>query len=117
MARVYRYNEPHPRSKFLRVEAEYKGDAARAAAARVATTPLSTLVQVLHEPFGWSHADWSTEELNGARLEYTSYRSTNASTVRWLYGTVASSLRRAVKEGLIDWKEFEKLIMSDENEE
>jgi len=32
MARVYRYYAPHPRSHLLRVEAEYKGDAAKTAA-------------------------------------------------------------------------------------
>lgn len=117
MARVYRYKEPHPRAKYLRVETEYKGDAARALSAMVGTCIASRLAAVAHEPFGWTHEIWKDVGSEAEKLAYTAYRSTNASTVRWLYGTVASSLRRAIKEGLIDWKEFEKLIMSDEDTE
>lgn len=117
MARIYRYYEPHPRAKFLRVEAEYKGDAARALSAEFGTKSLPQICAMAHQPFGWTHELWTQEALEGDRLEYTAFRSTNASTVRWLYGVVASSLRRAIKEGLIDWKEFERLIMQDESED
>jgi len=117
MARIYRYYEPHPRAAYLRVESEYKGDAARALAARVQDFPLDRLALLAHEPFGWKHPLWNDSELAGEKLTYTAYRSTNASTVRWLYGVVASSLRRAIKEGLIDWKEFEKLIMQGDDSE
>lgn len=117
MARVYRYNKPHPRAAFLRVECEYKGDAGKALAKSVASNPLPAIAAIAHEPFGWCHEVWSDLELQGKKLQYTSFRSTNASTVRWLYGTVASSLRRAIKDGLIDWKEFERLIMRQDDEE
>lgn len=116
MARVYRYYEPHPRAAYLRVESEYKGDAARALAKRVQDLPLDRLALLAHEPFAWGHPLWNDAELAGEKLSYTAYRSTNASTVRWLYGVVASSLRRAIKEGLVDWKEFERLIMEDDDE-
>lgn len=117
MARIYRYYEPHPRSKYLRVESEYKGDAARALAAKVGSLSLPALAAAAHEPFGWTHDLWTAAELSGEKISYTAYRSTNASTVRWLYGVVATSLRNAIKEGLIDWKEFEALIMKDEPSE
>jgi hypothetical protein len=102
MARVYRYAPPHPRSGFLRVEAEYKGDAAKAAASHFTETDIRTACVDAHKPFGWLHDDWNTEGDAGEKIAYTAYRPSNASTVRWLYGDVITALRKAIQEGLVD---------------
>lgn len=102
MARVYRYYEPHPRHNLLRVEAEYKGDAAKAAAKHLLETSLFQACMDAHAPFGWKHPDWDTNEGNASKISYKSYNPSNASTVRWLYGDVITALRKAIEEGLVD---------------
>lgn len=102
MARVYRYYEPHPRSNLLRVEAEYKGDAAKAMAKHLSQTDVRTACLDAHQPFGWTHPIWGDAEGEGVKIPYKSYNPSNASTVRWLYGDVITALRKAIELDLVD---------------
>lgn len=106
MARVYRYHEPHPRAHLLRVEAEYKGDAARAIAALLTEGNLSECISDAHSVFGWTHELWTDNIGTGEKVPYTSHRPANANTVRWLYGDVVKALRRAIADDLIDFEEW-----------
>lgn len=111
MARVYRYNPPHPRAAMLRVEAEYKGEAAKAIVKELADQPLSDVCLSAHAVFGWEHDLFNDLESTAVKVPYSAHSPDNAATVRWLYGVVASSVRRAIQEGLIDWKSFEETIL------
>jgi hypothetical protein len=102
MARVYRYNEPHPRASYLRVEAEYKGSAAKATAKHLLETSLFQACLDAHKPFGWTHPDWDEREHKSEKIAYKAYHPSNASTVRWLYGDVITALRKAIADGLVD---------------
>lgn len=113
MARVYRYNEPHPRAHMLRVEAEYKGKAARALAGLVNESNLAEVISDAHSVFGWNDTLWSEQIGEGEKVAYTSHRPANANTVRWLYGDVAKALKRAVDENLIDMKDWLDFVFKD----
>jgi hypothetical protein len=102
MARIYRYNEPHPRSHILRVEAEYKGDAAKALAKHLVETSVRQACLDAHKPFGWTHAVWDSEDGDGVKIPYKAYNPSNAATVRWLYGDVITALRKAIEAGIVD---------------
>lgn len=118
MARVYRYYEPHPRHTLLRVEAEYKGDAAKAAAEYCTSHDLQSVCLSAHEPFGWLHEQWQPDIAKTPKIPYKSYNPANASTVRWLYGDVVTALRKAIKTGLIERDEWLKFLdkgLKDEN--
>lgn len=110
MARVYRYEPPHPRSHLLRVEAEYKGNAAKAAAGHLLEVGLQQACLDAHSPFQWASPAWSPEDGNGIKIPYKAYRPENAATVRWLYGDVVTALSKALKKGLIDWDEWLKFV-------
>ena len=111
MARVYRYHEPHPRAHMLRVEAEYKGKAARAIAATLDADDVQTAAANAHSIFGWHDEIWKEQVDQGEKIAYTSHRPANANTVRWLYGDVAKAIKRACEEGLISLDEYVKFIM------
>ena len=111
MARVYRYHEPHPRAHMLRVEAEYKGKAARAIAATLDEDNVQTAAANAHSVFGWHDDIWKEQVAQGEKVAYTSHRPANANTVRWLYGDVAKAIKRAGEEGLISLDEYVKFIM------
>ncbi len=106
MARVYRYYKPHPRHMFLRVEAEYKGDAAKAACEHLSAHGLLQTCLGAHQPFGWEHHNWTPDEDAPPKITYRAYSPADASTVRWLYGDVITALRKAVKNDLIEFEEW-----------
>jgi DNA relaxase NicK len=115
MARVYRYNPPHPRSHLLRVETEYKGKAAKALAALVVKTPISALALRSNAIFGWSHPLWDEMGGIGETVKYKSYRPQNAATVRWLYGDVSKAIRKGIANGYLEWDEFVAHVFKKEN--
>jgi hypothetical protein len=118
MARVYRYYFPHPRHEYLRVETEYKGDAAKASAKHLIKVGTAQASVDAHQPFGWTHPIWDIERLKAERITYKTYRPDTASTLLWLYGDVVTAMRKAVKEGLIDfedWLKFFRGVPKDEN--
>jgi hypothetical protein len=102
MARVYRYEPPHPRAEYLRVEAEYKGDAAKAAAEYYVAHGIQEACLAAHAPFQWTDPAWSPEAEPQGKIKYKSYRPDNASTVHWLYGDVITALSKAIKNDLVD---------------
>lgn len=110
MARVYRYEPPHPRSQYLRVEAEYKGSAGKAAAKHYLEVGLQRASLDAHSAFGWSHSDWTPEDESSGKIPYKTYRPENASTVRWLYGDVVTALLKAVEKGLVDFDEWLEFV-------
>jgi len=118
MARVYRYEPPHPRSKLLRVEAEYKGAAAKAAARHLHQVGVEKACLDAHSAFQWTHPTWTPEAASDGKIPYSSYNPQNANTVHWLYGTCLTALSKAVKVGLIDLDEWLKILresLKDEN--
>jgi len=110
MARVYRYEPPHPRADFLRVEAEYKGLAAKAATKHYLEVGLQQATLDAHSAFGWEHPAWTPENGDYGKIAYKAYRPENASTVRWLYGDVIKSLSKAIASGLIDFDDWLKTL-------
>lgn len=109
MARVYRYEPPHPRSHLLRVEAEYKGDAGKIAAEYYLKVGVQQACIDAHQAFQWTHPTWTPSLPSQGKIPYKKYRPENASTVRWLYGDVVTALSKAVTSGLIDlddWLDF-----------
>lgn len=117
MARVYRYHAPHPRHEYLRIETEYKGEAAKVAAKHLAETNVQQACLDAHHPFGWTHNVWNAGELTSTRIPYRAYRPNNASTLVWLYGTVVTSLRKATQEGILDIEEWLKFLRESLNDE
>jgi len=117
MARIYRYNKPHPRAHLLRVEAEYKADAAKVAAKHLSETSVREACLDAHAPFGWTHTIWGDETGEGTKVPYKAYSPSNASTVRWLYGDVIAALRKAVETGLVDLDDWLAKLAGDETED
>jgi len=118
MARVYRYEPPHPRAHLLRVEAEYKGIAAKTASKHYLEVGLQQAALDAHQAFGWTHPVWKPDIETGGKIAYKAYRPDNASTVRWLYGDVVTALSKAIKKDLInldEWLDFLQKSLNNEN--
>lgn len=110
-ARVYRYNPPHPRAHLLRIEYCIKGMQSRVTAQNVLEHGIEAVNAALKDQFGWQHP---VIILTGnAEIDLVSWRPERreGKTVSWLYGTVARSVVKLHRAGIIDAREwFQKSI-------
>lgn len=105
-ARVYRFNDPHPRAHLLRCEYVYRRDNAKALAKTILSDGLSAAAAGCGSAFGWSHALWDMGNIQPAPICVGQKRKTTKDTVRWLYGTVTGSVVKQVKAGELDLEHF-----------
>jgi len=100
-ARVYRYNPPHPRSDFLRVEHVLKAEQAKLAVESIEENGLESFVAMLGNTFGWAHADWQPSEDTEEAVAAWRPERRRGKTVAWMYGTVFPALYKLMLEGAI----------------
>jgi hypothetical protein len=105
-ARVYRYNAPHPRSAFLRVEHVLKAEQARAGASVIGSSGIHSLVAQLGNTFGWQHSVWTPEEDTAEALAAWRPERRQGKTVAWLYAQVLPAIAKLHRDGAIDVREL-----------
>lgn len=99
--RVYRYYDPHPRSKFLRVETVYRKPNANDVATILLTEGFEPLVRRTGSRCGITDSRY---EYSPDAPEAKFYRPDNggSNTYRWLINSAAPAFRRLVREGIIE---------------
>lgn len=107
-ARVYRYNPPHERARFLRVEHVVKAEDAKATLGHVLMHGLESTAKALGDGFGWSHPQWRVEAPSAGELSVFRAERKEGKTLFWLADTVAPLLLRLESEGIIDIDEWVK---------
>jgi hypothetical protein len=105
-ARVYRYHEPHPRAKYLRIETVQRGSYAKALADRILRDGLLSAALASNKPYGWKHPAWRVDMATVQKIQAARSSISEAQTIRWLVDVVAPSLARACKENLIKLDEY-----------
>lgn len=111
-ARVYRYNDPHPRSKLLRAEVVLRGDYAKQAMAIVCKDGETMATLAAHEPFKWKHELWKPSEAITSKIISQRSDKEKANTLRWLNGDVAAAVANAHIMQLQNAREwFEKYVV------
>lgn len=107
MARVYRYNSPHPRHEFLRIEFQTRGKRAQQAIRLwLEHGPIKT-AQHVAASFQFAHPEW---ELESARLEpVPSQTKRDSKTMQWLVKQVRPAMLRLLTENSCSnewWHDF-----------
>lgn len=99
-ARVYRYNHPHERAAFLRVEYVIKAENAKIMAHAILEERLSSVVAALWSSFGWNRGK---DCLDATPAEIALYRPDRkqGKTLFWLNDTVAPLLARLHSDGVL----------------
>lgn len=111
-ARVYRYNEPHERSAFLRVEYVIKAQDAKLLARTLSGENIRSVVASLGQAYGWCHPDWKIKDNPIELLAYRPDRK-EGKTLFWLTDTIAPLLARLHSEGVLDvWEWIDKEVAS-----
>lgn len=101
-ARVYRYNDPHPRHQFLRVEHVLKAEQAKAAVSQIKDVGLETFVAMLGNTFGWHHETWSVAEETDEAVKAWRPERRAGKTVMWLHSQVVPAIIKLHREGTIN---------------
>lgn len=110
-ARVYRYNPPHPRAQFLRVEHVLKAEQAKLAAQQIDASGIEQFVAMLGNTFGWQHADWSPAENSDESVAAWRPERRQGKTVAWVYAQVFPALRKLLREGVLQAADIEKALL------
>lgn len=105
-ARVYRYYEPHPRSKFLRCEMVLKDQPAKQAASMIAMDRLAECVAALGEVFKWTHPQWTPADFDDTFKLSSGRENHKGGTQRWLVTSVLSAIRKELKSGNREFVEY-----------
>lgn len=110
--RVYRYNPPHERSKFLRIEYVVKAEDAKILARTLLTEDIRGVSVALGEKFGWTHPAYLPEESSAVELQAYRPERHEGKTLFWLADTVSPLLVRLHNQGItnvIEW--FETTVL------
>jgi hypothetical protein len=100
--RVYRYNEPHPRHKLLRVEFVFRRKHARTIASEVIVQGINNVAAALGKKRGFAHPAWQPESDFVEDFRFPRPEREASGTVFWLIKSAAPAFKRLVKEGVID---------------
>jgi len=108
-ARVYRYNEPHPRAALLRVEHVFRREQAKIFARLCTLHASDTVAKTAGDAFGWCHSDWTPDSQQTIITSMVTDTHKGNNTVFWLVDTVAPCFQRLCREGVI--KDPEQFIV------
>jgi hypothetical protein len=120
--RVYRYNPPHPRHAFLRIEYSVKAENAILTATSILETSLEATGAALGDAFGWKHPIYRNEAPDAAELAVWRPERREGKTVFWLHDTIGPLVARLHNEGLINVYEWlqssviPRMILTDDDE-
>ncbi len=114
-ARVYRYNEPHPRAHLLRVEHVFRKEYAKKVATEITVSGIERVAVSCGMAFGWAHPVWDTTDIEPGDISVTRERGNSGNTVFWLVNSVAPAFKRLCASGaIVDAQAFlEAYFMND----
>lgn len=115
-ARVYRYDAPHPRSDFLRIEYELHDEQAKSCVQSVLQRGVFEVALALGAVYGWQHEDYDLPT-NVEKLESAARPEGFGNTARWLSTAVKPALEKMAKRGelqaIVDLQHYIHAIMSE----
>lgn len=115
-AKVYRYEPPHPRSDWLRIEFTLKGEACQRAQLRIPVVGLEPIYKALLEGWGFSRGDMINSISQGVEREKLAYKARKkAGSLKWLYETAIPSIRKGLQKEDVDMKTLLKLLAKEED--
>jgi len=100
-ARVYRYNEPHPRAHLLRIEHVFRREYAKVVAQEITRADVESVAASAGKAFGWSHPVWDIAAISAVDLSVVKAEPTMGGTVFWLIKSVAPAFKKLVAKGII----------------
>jgi len=104
--KVYRYYDPHPRARFLRVEVTLRRDLAKSAAVDLTFSPVSEVWLAGCSPFALKAPQWRLPSQSLKLQRTMKSEPTAASRLRWLEKQIRPAVIASHKAGLINLTEW-----------
>lgn len=98
---VYRFNHPHPRSGFLRVEHRHKQDLAKIVASYLSKHGKGKTLAAVAAPYRWEHPAWNLQETTTEPLPPYTSKFKDGGKLKWVLSQVFPALRKYEQEGTI----------------
>lgn len=112
--KVYRYNEPHPRSHLLRIEYTYRREQARIVINRmIEGQSVKDIALAMGASYGWSHPCYEFGEFEPIKAWIPERRS--GKTVSWIYSQCVPAIGKLIADGIITEDEILEAIRSAAN--
>lgn len=105
--KIYRYNDPHPRSDFLRIEYTYRQEDAKTVATLLAAgKSVQQVALASAAKYGWLHPCWNPQQ-DSSGFHIPAYRKPRekAKTLYWFYTQVVPAIHALINEGIITHQE------------
>jgi len=99
--RVYKYAEPHPRSKLLRVEQVFRRKHARAIASALVEQDVAKVSEAAARAYHLDVTSWLDNDVQKGEVSFPRAERNMGGTTFWLIKQVAPAFRRLVREGII----------------
>lgn len=117
-ARVYRYNDPHPRAHLLRIEHVFRRAYAKVVAKACFEDGLDEIAASAGRAFGWAHQDWQPLVRGDIDLGIVNAERNAGKTIYWMVHSVAPAFRRLVEQGgIVDPEEFIRRYFLSDNKD
>lgn len=108
--RVYRYHEPHPRAKYLRIEMVLKKGLSKNAIGVILQAGLQEAADRAAATYRFSHPIY--EHLGAASIQSYRPERDTSQTVRWFYTQVVPALNKLLWDGSLTLEEVVNAISS-----
>lgn len=105
--KVYRYNPPHPRSGYLRIEYTYKGKEAKLACEQLVQVGVDEFAIISGNRYKWGHECYKPHE-GASEAVLAAHRPDRkqGKTARWLLVQAAPAMAKMIHEGELTWDDF-----------
>lgn len=106
--RIYRYEDPHPRSKYLRLEMVMRGALARQTVASILKAGLQEAADRASATWKFSHRIY--QFMGASPIQAHRNETDMANTIRWFHVQVVPALRKLLDTEAITWEEIANAI-------
>lgn len=108
---VYRYDDPHPRKDFLRIEYRYRAEQARVVSSLLKDTNIQDVALKSAETYKWKHHVWKMEK-SPKMEEIKAYRPDRkqSKTTHWILTQCVPAIARMIREGEFTLEEITREI-------
>lgn len=115
---VYRFNPPHPRERYLRVEHRFRRESAKALGALIVEHGITEALEVAGMVFDWSCPLWQPRSSEVLAYEHMLFDVRSSGEVQWVLKQVVPALKRYEREGKIpDLRAFLAEYLHDEEDD
>lgn len=109
--RVYRYNEPHPRARYLRLEMVHRKDLAKETCKVIIKAGIQEAADRAAASYAFEHDIY--KDLGASPIRSHRAETEHSNTIRWFYTQVVPAIRKMIAAEALSWEEVINALSCD----